>query len=209
MNSLPALFATVFAACLLPFAAQGAETTESFFIELPADGIAVTHDGDMALGAGPPGIGLLKEPRIADGLALLVKLRNAGNEIVGFASELEVFPAGADPVMSDNVIWDTDWTLVIPGRGTLYLRQQEISGELGSKVVLPSKASGNPWQGEWIVQTTAGPLPGKFGVIVGGAGEFDGVTGKFVEIATLTGYDPAGMLIGRIELRLHMQPPRK
>lgn len=193
------------AACSGAALAAGAVgRSESFFIELPADGIAVTHGGTMALAAGPPGIALLAEPRVRDGLALITKLRDASGEVVGFASELEVFPPGAD--MMRDIVWDTDWTLVIPGRGTLYLRQQEHSGELGPKVVGPTRETGEPWRGEWTVTTTAGPRADGRGVVVGGAGEFEGAGGTFVEIVTLTGFELPGVLIGRVELRLELDP---
>jgi hypothetical protein len=179
--------------------------TESFFLQLPDDGIAITHGGNMALAAGPPGIALLKEAHIKDGLALLAKLRDANNEVIGFASELETFPEGAD-LLSDGVIWDTDWTVMIPGRGSLYLREQEHSGELGAKVIIPVQETGTAWHGDWTVTTTVGPRPDGYGVIVGGAGEFAGATGKFLEIVTLTGFEPGGIMIGRVELRLTFNP---
>jgi len=182
-------------------ASESGRSSESFFIELPADGIAMTHGGDMALGAGPPGIPFLKEDRINGGLALLSKVRGAGGEVIGFASELETFPKGAN-LMEPNVVWDTDWTLMIPGRGSLYLRQQETSGELGAKVVIPTQESGVGWRGNWVVTTTVGPRSDGRGVIVGGAGEFEGARGSFVEIVTLTGFDLPGILIGTVELRL-------
>ncbi|MCC7414397.1 MAG: hypothetical protein IT495_22470 [Gammaproteobacteria bacterium] len=185
--------------------ATARQAGESFFMELPDDGIAFTHGGNMALAAGPPGVALLSEPRVQSGLAILAKLRDASGEVVGFASELEVFPPGAD--MLQEVVWDTDWTLVIPGRGSLYLRQQEHSGELGAKVIIPTRESGESWRGEWIVTTTVGPRADGRGVIVGGAGEFEGATGSFLEIVTLTGFDLPGILLGRVELRLDMTLP--
>jgi hypothetical protein len=97
---------------------------------------------------------------------------------------------------------------MIPGRGSLYLRQQEHSGELGPKVVNPALETGEPWRGRWTTTTTVGPRPDRRGVIVGGAGEFEGVTGSFVEIVTLTGFELPGVLIGRLELRLSMTRPR-
>jgi hypothetical protein len=202
------LAAVLLSASALP--ARGEDmVTESFFLDLPTDGIAVTHDGKKGLGTGPPGIALLAEPALADSLALLVKLRDAQGNVVGFASELEVFPAGRNPVLEDNVVWDTDWTLVIPGRGTLYLRQKEISHELGSRIIRPVEASGKPWEGEWTVTTTVGPRADGWGEIVGGAGEFAGVTGRFLEIDTLTGFQPGGVMIGHMELRLEIRHPRQ
>lgn len=186
-------------------ATASGHVTESFFIELPTDGIAITHGGDMALGTGPPGIALLQEAQVKNGLAMLAKLRDVNNLVVGFTSELETFPKGAD-LLNDDVVWDTNWTLMIPGRGSLYLSQQEHSGELGAKVVNPVLESGEAWRGEWTVTTTVGPRPDGYGIIVGGAGEFAGATGKFIEIVTLTAFEPAGVMIGRVELRLTFNP---
>ncbi len=195
----------VLALACLPGALAAGQSSESFFMELPADGIAVSHGGEFGLAAGPPGIAMLSEPRVRNGLALLVKLRDANDQIVGFASELEVFPPGAD--FMRDIVWDTDWTLVIPGRGTLYLRQQEHSGELGPKVIAPTEASGEPWRGQWTVTTTVGPRADGRGVIVGGAGEFQGAGGSFVETVTLTGYELPGVMHGRVELRLDLILP--
>ncbi len=175
--------------------------TESFFAELPGDGIAITHGGDAGLATGPPGIALLQEERVRHGLALLAKLRDKDNVVIGFASELESFPAGAD-MLKEDVVWDTSWTLMIPGRGSLYLSQQEHSGELGAKVIIPVRETGEAWRGEWTVMTTVGPRPDGYGIITGGSGEFAGASGRFAEIDTLTGFEPGGIMIGRVELRL-------
>jgi hypothetical protein len=207
MHNMRVILGFLIAAALLPWGtASGAdsERVESFFIQLPIDGIALTHSGDMVLGAGPPGIALLTEERVRNGLALLVKIRDGNDEVVGFASELETFPEGKD-VLREDVIWDTDWTLMIPGRGSLYLRQQEHSRGLGPKIIVPVRESGVPWRGEWKTTTTTGPRADGHGVIVGGAGEFEGVTGRFLELITLTGYEPQGVMIGRVELRLFFE----
>jgi len=151
----------------------GEPETETFIARVPEDAIAVTHGGGLFLGMGPPGIAPLEEPRIRDALALLLKIRNTEGEVIGFASELETFPANAD-LMEPDTVWDTDWTLMIPGRGSLCLRQQEIAGPLGADVVGPARAAGGVWEGHWRVKTTHGPLPGGRGRIAGGAGEFEG-----------------------------------
>jgi len=177
---------------------------ESFFIDLPQHGVAVTHSGEMKLGAGPPGIALFQEPAIRNGLAILTKLRNAKGEVIGFGSELEVFPAGADLVTQD-VTWETDWTLVIPGRGTLFLHEQERSGELGTKVLGPTLKTGEPWVGDWTTTSTVGPRPDGKGVIAGGSGEFTGATGWFEETIRLTKYTKEGAMFGTVELKVHRE----
>jgi hypothetical protein len=148
---------------------------------------------------------LLQEPGIDNGLALLVKLRGPDGQVLGFASELEAFPANADP-LHENVNWETDWTLVIPARGSLHLHEQEHSGEVGPKIINPVLETGTAWHGTFIETTTVGPRPDGNGVIVGGTGEFAGAVGTFVEIVTLTGFESPGVMIGRVELRITFDP---
>ncbi len=186
-------------------AGEPGSRTESFFVKLPSDGLAMTHGGDVALASGPPGIAVLQEPKISNGFTLLAKVRDADDEVIGFASELESFPAGVD-MLREDVVWDTSWTLMIPGRGSLYLHEQEHSGELGSKIIIPVQESGEAWHGDWTVTTTVGPRADGYGMIVGGFGEFEGASGKFQEIVTLTGFEPAGIMLGRVELRLVFDP---
>ncbi|MGH7806374.1 MAG: hypothetical protein ACREQJ_18640, partial [Candidatus Binatia bacterium] len=148
-------------------AAENGDVVESFFLESPKDGIAVTHSGKMPLGVFPPGAGRFEEPAIERGFALLAKVRNAGGEVVGIAAELEVHPERGN-ILTDDVVWKTDWTVVLPGRGVLFLHQEEHSGELGPKVLKPVLETGKAWEGDWTVQTTSGPGPGGRGIVVGG-----------------------------------------
>jgi len=178
----------------------GGEVVESFFSEAPADAVALTHSGKLPFAAFPRSIALFAEPAIDRGLALLVRLRNAAGEVIGFASELEVHPAGR--AFGDDVAWKTDWTVVLPGRGALFLHQQERSGELGRTLLEQVRATGRPWQGDVAFQTSAGPGPQGRGIIVGGTGEFAGAAGGFLEIDRVTRLTPDGALEGTFELRL-------
>ena len=185
-------------------AAAGQST--SFFIDLPGDGIAASHNGALALAAGPPGIALLTEERVKHGLAILMKVRNDAGEVIGFASELESFPAKGD-MLHQDITWNTAWTLVIPGQGMLFLHETEHSGELGPKVVNPTMASGEPWQGSWHTQTTNGPRADGLGEVIGGTGAFKGAKGSFAESITLTQYTKEGLLFGKLELRITWETP--
>lgn len=184
----------------LPAPTATAETAESFFIRLPEDGVMVTHAGHFPLPVFPPDIPLFPEPALSNSLALLMTVRDAGGEVVGFASELEQFPPDAN--LAEDYTWPTVWTLMIPGRGSIFFYQIEHSGELGPKVIIPTLTSGENWQGDWTVTTTVGPLTGQRGGVIGGSGEFAGKTGSFQEIAHLTGYSAAGGLLGDVELRI-------
>jgi hypothetical protein len=179
------------------------ERVESFVLEVPADAIAVTNGGRLALAPFPPGIALFTEPRIAKGLAVLGKVRDARGEVIGYASELEVFEE--TDLSKGDVVWDTDWTLVLPARGALFLHQEEHAGELFPKVVAPTLASRRDWVGDWSVTTTVGPRPGGRGAVAGGTGEFAGARGSFLEIDRLTRFSTRGEMTITVRLEVALE----
>jgi hypothetical protein len=174
---------------------------ESFFFTGSRDVIAITHNGKLPLGASPPGIPLFSEAAIDKGFALITQIRNAAGEIVGYAAELEVHPEG--DMLTQNLTWNTDWVLVLPARGALFLHQQEHFGRL--REVMPPVLAGKGWSGDLRVQTTVGPRPDGRGVILGGTGEFAGARGAFIEIDHLTQWTTGGQLVARLELRLERE----
>jgi len=182
------------------------ERIESFVIEVPGDGIAITNSGKLALAPFPAGIALFTEPRIEKSLAVLAKVRDGRGEVIGYASELEVF--GETDFSKGDVLWNTDWTLVIPARGALFLHQQEHAGELYPKVIAPTMQSGEDWVGDWTVITTVGPQPDGRGLVVGGTGEFAGARGSFVEIDRVTRFTPKGEMFATVRLETALEVPR-
>lgn len=179
--------------------------SEVLHFRLPEDGIAVTHGGGVPFPVAPPGVPTFTDDSLRRGFALLVRLRDADGRVVGLAAELEVHPGG--DMLAENLEWDTDWILVLPGRGMLALQQVEHSDKLGPRVINPTLASGQDWVGDWTIQTTVGPGPGGRGVILGGSGEFEGSTGSFVEVDRLTRFSTTTGLHGHVELRLQRRPP--
>ena len=178
------------------------EKVLSFFGILPDHGVALTTGGTMPLRTGPEGIALFTEPALNNTLALIMKLADENGTVIGFASELEIFPG--DPAAAE-ISWDTAWTLSIPGRGMIFLHQIEHSGGLGPNIVEPTMKSGKDWVGDWTVTTTVGPLPSGRGRIVGGSGEFANIKGSFVEIDRLTGFTVDGVMFGKLEIRMFLE----
>lgn len=181
--------------------AQPGEKVLSFHSTMPEHAVAVTHSGHVGLGFFPAGIPKFTEPGIRTGLIANLKLTDQNGEVIGFASELELFPE-ASPAAADDVRWNTGWALALTGRGMIFLDQIERSGGLGPKVIQPTAASGKDWQGDWLITTTVGPLESGRGRIVGGTGEFAGISGSFVEIDRLTRFTVDGQMHIAIELRL-------
>lgn len=183
---------------------QPGEKVLSFHSSMPAHAVSITHGGHVGLGFFPPDIPRFTEPGIRHGLIANLKLADAAGNVVGFASELELFPE-ISPADADDVRWHTGWALALTGRGMIFLEQIEHSGGLGPRIIQPTRASGRDWQGDWLITTTVGPLPSGRGRIVGGTGEFEGITGSFVEIDRLTRFTVDGQMEIALELRLFLE----
>jgi hypothetical protein len=96
---------------------------------------------------------------------------------------------------------------VLPTRGTIYAAQIEDAGSLG-KEILPAVVLGKEWNGQANFVSTAGPGPEGRGIIVGGTGEFSGVSGSFVEVSHLTHMSKKRGGVGTVELQLAYKRPR-
>lgn len=184
---------------------QAGEQVLSFHATMPQHTIAVTHGGNVGLGVYPAGIPTFTESGIRTGFLANLKLTDAQGAVVGFASELEIFPE-TSPAEGEDVRWQTGWALAT-ARGMIFLEQIEHSGGLGPRIIQPVRASGKEWTGDWRITTTVGPLADGRGRIVGGTGEFAGITGSFVEIDRLTRFTPDGQMYVDIELRLFTRSP--
>lgn len=181
------------------------EKVLSFHASMAKHGISITHGGTVGLGTFPPGIPPLSEPAIKNGLIADLKFADADGNVIGFGSELEVFPEGQSPAVDEDVRWQTGWAVVIPGRGMIFLDQIEHSGGLGPQVIQKTKETGTDWVGDWWITTTVGPLENGRGRIIGGTGEFVAIRGEFVEIDHLTRFTVDGHMEIDVELRLFVK----
>jgi hypothetical protein len=180
---------------------------ESVFLRVLGDAIAGTHGGKFPFKPFPEGIKMLAGPNLGDGFAFLTKTRNAAEEISGFATELEV-ASPESSFLGGRIMTDTYWTVVLPGRGTLFLYQTENNWKLVKDVFLPMLLTRRDWSGEWLNVNTFGPRPDGRGIIVGGTGKFAGRGGTFLEIGRLRSATLAGELGGILELRLFFEPTK-
>lgn len=180
---------------------EPAGETLSLLMELPADAIALTHGG-APIAAFPRGIVTLQDTPIANALALTARVRDSDGRMVGLATELEDFPRGE--ALDADTVWDTYWTVMIVGRGSLYLHEKESLGPTVARIFGDAARHGRGWEGVHREPSTVGPLPGRNGEIVGGTGEFAGASGTFREIGTLRRFTSRGDIEATIELRLEL-----
>jgi len=155
---------------------EDGKIVESFYIDGSEDFIAITSSPEQFLRPFPVGIQFLHEPNLVGGLALLSKIRDRFEEIVGFTAEQEHISVGADGRTTSL----SDWTLKVPNRGTILVTQIEDFTPF-IDILMEMIANGETeryFDPPFLMETTS---PGS-GKIVGGVGEFEGATGTFREI---------------------------
>lgn len=181
---------------------------ETFYFHAPEDGIAATHDGQEAkpVKVFPPGIGRLDDRNLRSSFVLLAKARNRAGEVVGFASEMEEVGAESN-ILQGRMQMLSTWTLQLPGRGTIFMVETEDASEFARRVVVPALLLRKTWDEPWTFTTTTGPRTDGRGTIVGGTGEFEGVSGSFVEVTHLKRFTPEGQLALTMELQLSYKKP--
>jgi hypothetical protein len=161
--------------------------TERFVIRLPADRIAATGAGLLGVRAGQlkGDLGLTAAPWLAEQF----KLRDIEGNVIGVAARhWTVLPDG--PAAT--------WALAIPSRGSVFM--SGAGEDLASfDAVLGPAGSAPDAVGNGQAEFALG-ADDVSGQILGGAREFDGLSGHYRETWTLTGRDANGALRGTIEL---------
>jgi hypothetical protein len=168
---------TKFALALIALAARPALADDphkqQFVLDFqPRDYIAASLAPGAFPASFPAGVGQLSEPAIQSGLLIAGKLRDSQGGVVGFATEQSNLDLQA-------MVATGTWTLTIPGRGALFLSQQEDVAPL-FQILGDMQAHGElerNYSPPLFVVTTIG-----VGYVIGGTGEFAGARGTFREL---------------------------
>jgi len=174
-----------------------------YFIELPGDVLSLSHGfagGAGGIGRTPSAITSLENSVISNMLAFTARIRDRDGNLVGLASELEIFPD--DKGIRPDLTWKTDWTITTP-EGTLLMYQYE-GMPAAHLPAFASVAAGENWTGSLPGQTSVGPHPSGRGVIVGGTGIYAGATGTFIENVDLRGLTTEGGIFGVMSLQIYL-----
>ena len=179
---------------------------ESFIIHWPQDRIALP--GQL------PGT----EPVVTGGALVmtttdspvsieLFRVRDSAGNVIGVASRTTARLPG-QRLAAASV---SNWTLMIPSRGTLLLTQ-ENSADLSARptaegYMLPAETPAF-WAPGSRYRITAGPAPGGRGRMVQGSEEFEGLSGTFSEIWELKELTAEGRSEGRITLATAIEAPQ-
>lgn len=151
------------------------QIVETFYMSADPHLIALTAGPGGLLKPYPPSVQYLDEPNIANGLTVLSKVTDSNGVVIGFTAETEEFVPQPDGSMA--VI--EEWMIKVPGRGAMMVAHNEDASTLFG-IIADMTANGeterfiNP---PIKVPTT---IPGT-GKVVGGIGDFEGLTGTFTE----------------------------
>jgi len=175
---------------------------ETFVIEWPADRISLPAARASDVDVATKGMVVLVNRNGGAAGAELFRLRDVRGNVIGIASRV----TGRVPGQRFTSASVTNWTLLIPGRGSLLL-SQENSTDVG-----PVRNGGAPgayvaaaeFAGTWSRGTryriTAGPAPDSRGRVIAGTAEFDRLSGDYSEIWELTELNADGTTEGKISI---------
>ncbi len=181
---------------------------EDFVIRWPEDRIARPGEDPAALpGAAAVGAAVLEDSAGQRASAELFRIRDTEDNVIGVASRV----AGAGGAISDRGRSDSNWLLVIPSRGALFLAQSDVLDSTVRErvsadrtVAVPPAQSATFWTDGPRFRVTANlstPAGSRStGRVLRGTSEFAGLKGSFTETWNLEEVNADGSTRGRIVL---------
>ena len=171
-----------------PLAVSSGETLNLGYTRVPSESVLFTNDGAQSASPFPGDAAELWESTIRHSRVRVVELHSSRGLPVGlgikFSSDSE-----ATEVLNGRALVDSVWHIVIPGRGSLLVGQQENYWSYLRDVVAKARwSSDDNWGGAWSAVTTAGPNAIGTGRVFGGFGEFANLEAEAVETVTATAY---------------------
>ncbi len=172
------------------------------------DNIVQTHGGMGDVPFHPEDIERLSEPNIRRGFLNLTRIRDGAGRVVGIGSQLETIIVNRGALSRTSIDAYTDWTLLFPGRGFLFLGQVEGGPDLTTLHNQAVKTK-TPWRGLREVNRSLGPLLDLQGIVHAGTAGFRNAFGSFREFNIIKEVPVEGDTVAntRYELKLLYAPP--
>lgn len=171
-----------------PLATSGEQQVEFSFPAVPSESLLYTDNGETNIGTNPIRVAELWEPTLVDSQVMVTLLENARGEPIGlgikYASRSE-----DTKLINSKALVNSAWHIYVPGRGTLMVGQVENYWSYLREIVVPARwSSGNNWKGSFFRVMTDGPGALGTGRVVGGSGEFAGMSSEAVETLRARAY---------------------
>ena len=171
---------------------------ETFTIQWPRDRIEIPPSSDARIAPIGPAVALRAAERSHVAVELF-RLRDSAGKIVGVASRTISHAA-----VAGGSVQGSDWMLLIPSRGALFLTETNSTDLLprtvnGGAALIAATDQRTNWTSTPHLQISAGPAADGAGQILRGTQEFSGLSGVFRETWDLD-ESQAGPTSGRITL---------
>ncbi|MCL4790463.1 MAG: hypothetical protein KJ040_00245 [Gammaproteobacteria bacterium] len=176
---------------------------EDFIIRWPDDRIRRSSETGAELPADAvTGAAVLEDSAGQRVSAETFRVRDTEDNVIGVASRM----AGTGGAISDANRAVSNWLVVIPGRGAIFLSQPDVldttsrqRDTLNGVITLSDMQNPSFWNNRKEQRITA-TTPRNAGRILRGTGEFAGLSGSFRETWKFDGLNPEGRPQGRILL---------
>lgn len=167
--------------------------------------LVYTNDGESQVAPFPLKVQQLWELPIRQTDAMATELLDGRGQVVGIGLKFSSDSEDTD-VLNGRLLVDSVWHIYLPGRGSLFVEQQENYWSYVRDIVIPARrSSADNWRGNWIGNISAGP--GALGTarVVGGSGLFSGLETDGVESLTAKAYAvDQGLVAANGELKIEL-----
>lgn len=166
---------------LSPLSVSDYELISLNYSAVARDAIVFTNNGESRVRPKPPKVLQLWEAPIRHTDALVTVLTDSRNAAAGLGVKI-TSDSENTRLISGEMLVDSLWHIYLPGRGSLFIAQNENYWSYARDIVVPAYwSSADNWKGVWNGNMTAGP--GALGTAraIGGSGEFSNLEMEAVE----------------------------
>lgn len=176
---------------LSPLSVGSNEVMNLTFSPVASDSLVYTNNGETRIKPHPEKVLQLWEASVRRTAAAATVLYDSRGGMAGvgvkFSSDSE-----ATRLMNGEAMVESVWHIYLPGRGTLFVEQNENYWSYLREIVIPAYwSSVDSWKGNWHGTITAGPGVLGLGRVVGGSGEFADFESSVTESITARAYSVA------------------
>jgi hypothetical protein len=173
---------------LSPLSVSQNEVITLNYSAVAANSLVYTNDGESQVEPYPAKVLQLWEATIRRTNAMATVMKGSRNQPVAIGVKFSSDSESTD-ILNGRAIVDSVWHIYMPGRGSLFIHQNENYWNYLREVVIPAYwSSGDNWRGLWNGQVTAGPGALATARVIGGSGEFAGMVSVAVESLSAQAY---------------------
>lgn len=173
---------------LSPLSVTDNELITFNYSAVASNALVYTNDGESRIAPHPAKVLQLWEPTVRHTDAMATVLRNSRGQAaaigIKFSSDSE-----RTRILNSEAIVDSVWHIYVPGKGSLFVEQQENLWSYAREIVIPAHlSSADSWRGSWSGNITSGPGALKTARVVGGSGIYAGLEADGVESLNAKAY---------------------